>query len=153
MSSLYFSFSLSISCSHCCFVLVILKVSGLIACSLGKGFYCCWFSIGSCWWEDQPLSSVLGIEGIQAPSHTFPLWDLVPPFYLLLLGRALPFIPFPLWPNSLLEATSSCPGTDCLTWCLHWAMECLVLPLWALMLVLHCWWVLVGFLVRVSMSL
>ena len=23
--------------------------------------------------EDQPLSSVLGIEGIQAPNHTFPL--------------------------------------------------------------------------------
>ena len=103
--------------------------------------------------DDQPLFSMPGIEGIQAPNHTFPLWDLVPLFCLPLLGRALLFLPFPLWPNSLLEATSSCPGTDCLTCCLCQAMECLVLLSWAFMLLWHCWWVLVGSLVRVSTSL
>ena len=77
--------------------------------------------------EDQPLSSVPSIEGIQAPNHTFPLWDLVLPFCLLLLGRALSFLPFPLWPNSLLEATSSCPGTDCLTCCLGHGVSCLTI--------------------------
>ena len=76
--------------------------------------------------EDQPLSSV---PGIQAPNHTFPLWDLVLLFCLLLLGRALPFLPFPLWPNSLSEATSSCPGTDYLTCCLCWGhgVSCLTI--------------------------
>ena len=36
--------------------------------------------------EVWPLSSVPGIEGIQAPNHTFPLWDLVPPFIFFWLG-------------------------------------------------------------------
>ena len=93
------------------------------------------------------------IEGNWAPNHTFLPWDLVLPFCLLLLGRALPFLPFlSLWPNNLSEATSSCPGTNCLTSCLHQAMEYLVLPLQVLMLQLHCWWVLVGLVVRASTS-
>ena len=102
--------------------------------------------------EDWSLSSVPGIEGIQAPNHTFPLWDLVP-LFCLLLGRSLLFLPFSLWPNSLSEATSSCTETDCMTYCLHRAMECLASPSWALMLLLHCWQIYVGFLVWVSVSL
>ena len=89
-------------------------MSGLITCSWLRVSVAVDFPMVPVDWEDQPPSSVLDVEGIQAPNHTFPLWDLVPPFCLLLLGRALPFLPFSLWPNNLSEATSSCPGTDCL---------------------------------------
>ena len=47
-SRLYFVFSLSISSSHCCLVLVMLRVLGLLACGLGKGF-CCWSSPSFFW--------------------------------------------------------------------------------------------------------
>ena len=42
-------FNISISASHCCLVLVRLKVLGLLACGFGKGFCCCWFSPSVLW--------------------------------------------------------------------------------------------------------
>ena len=44
-----FEFNLSISASHCCLILVRLKVSGLLACGFGKGFCCCWSSPSFFW--------------------------------------------------------------------------------------------------------
>ena len=90
--------------------------------------------------EDQLLPFVPSKKGNWVPNHTFLLldWDLVPSFCLLPLGKVLllPLFLLP-WLNNLSEATSSCPGTKCLTSCLHWAMECLLLPLQVLLLLLH----------------
>ena len=38
-----------ISASHCCLILVRLKVLGLLDCGFGKDFCCCWFSPSFFW--------------------------------------------------------------------------------------------------------
>ena len=69
-SRLYLSFNLSISCSHCCFVLVIFRVLGLFACALGKGF-CCWSSICFCWWGRSASSFCALQKGQLGPQQHF----------------------------------------------------------------------------------
>ena len=94
-SRLYFAFNLSISCSHCCFVLVILRASGFFTCHLGRGF-CCWPSICSCWWG-RSASSFCALQkgqlGLQPHFSSFFNWDFVLPLCLLPLGKVLP-LPF-----------------------------------------------------------
>ena len=139
-------FNLSISASHCCFVLLRLKVLGLLAWGLGisgDGFCCCLLS---------PSSFFCNLQKGQSRPHphfsAFRLCGLLfcPGFFLQrrVCVSCISVLLLFSDPIVFLEVPSSYPRRGFQTSCLHWAMGYLLL----LVLMMHYSWALVGLLVR-----